>query len=147
MQRNIQEHIAAALGVNVNWPSTYSYGMCVPWNVEFPRILVANVHTPVDVFSLMHYVFTQILRYFHAVLDCASMKADILHFQTCLDQLISLEQVSGTVSQPPPVHSASFPFTLTFSVWLSRYHYCYGVEPLKQKQLCIEITYPQIHTH
>ncbi|KRY39466.1 hypothetical protein T01_12672 [Trichinella spiralis] len=44
----------------------------------------------------MHYVFTQILRYFHAVLDCASMKADILHFQTCLDRLISLEQVSGT---------------------------------------------------
>ncbi|KRZ11517.1 hypothetical protein T11_7172 [Trichinella zimbabwensis] len=32
--------------------------------------------------SFMYYVFTQILRYSHAVLDCASIKADILHFQT-----------------------------------------------------------------
>ncbi|KRX22794.1 hypothetical protein T07_10189, partial [Trichinella nelsoni] len=41
----------------------------------------------------MHYVFTQIFRYSHAVLDCASIKAEILHFQTCLDRLISLEEV------------------------------------------------------
>ncbi|KRZ07940.1 ATP-binding cassette sub-family A member 1, partial [Trichinella zimbabwensis] len=39
--------------------------------------------------GFMHYVFTQILRYSYAVLDCASMKAHILHFQTCLDQLPS----------------------------------------------------------
>ncbi|KRY14718.1 hypothetical protein T12_14398, partial [Trichinella patagoniensis] len=39
----------------------------------------------------MHYVFTQIFRYSHALLDCASMKAEILHFQTCLDRLISFE--------------------------------------------------------
>ncbi|KRY00356.1 hypothetical protein T4E_12392 [Trichinella pseudospiralis] len=30
--------------------------------------------------SFMHYVFTQILRYSHVVLDCASMKANILLF-------------------------------------------------------------------
>ncbi|KRZ69681.1 Diacylglycerol kinase epsilon [Trichinella papuae] len=33
-------------------------------------------------FSFMHYVFTQILRYSHAVLDCASMKAEVW---TCPD--------------------------------------------------------------
>ncbi|XP_003376543.1 glutamate synthase [Trichinella spiralis] len=45
--------------------------------------------------SFMHYVFTQILCYSHAVLDHASMKAEILHFQTCPDRLISLELASG----------------------------------------------------
>ncbi|KRZ02855.1 hypothetical protein T11_10633 [Trichinella zimbabwensis] len=49
--------------------------------------------------SFRHYVFTQILHCSHAVLDCASMKADILHFQTCPDQLTSLEQASG-IAEP-----------------------------------------------
>ncbi|KRY99536.1 hypothetical protein T11_1483 [Trichinella zimbabwensis] len=41
----------------------------------------------------MHYVFTQILRYSHAVLDCASLGAHVLHFQTYLDQLPSLPSI------------------------------------------------------
>ncbi|KRZ11975.1 hypothetical protein T11_15315 [Trichinella zimbabwensis] len=41
----------------------------------------------------MHYVFTQILRYSHAVLDCASLGAHILRFQTYLDQLPSLPSI------------------------------------------------------
>ncbi|KRY22656.1 hypothetical protein T12_11578 [Trichinella patagoniensis] len=49
----------------------------------------------VEGLSFMHYVFTQIFCYSHALLDCASMKAEILHFQTCPDRLISLEQASG----------------------------------------------------
>ncbi|KRZ14701.1 hypothetical protein T11_16867 [Trichinella zimbabwensis] len=40
----------------------------------------------------MHYVFTQIFRYSHAVLNCASMKTDVW---TCPDQLTSLDQASG----------------------------------------------------
>ncbi|KRZ78844.1 hypothetical protein T10_12731 [Trichinella papuae] len=43
-----------------------------------------------------HYVFTQILRYSHAVLDCASMKAEVW---TCPDRLASLEQASG-IAEP-----------------------------------------------
>ncbi|KRZ10970.1 hypothetical protein T11_6245 [Trichinella zimbabwensis] len=35
----------------------------------------------------------------HAVLDCASIKAEILHFQTCLNQLTSLDQLSG-ITEP-----------------------------------------------
>ncbi|KRY31034.1 hypothetical protein T01_12519 [Trichinella spiralis] len=84
-------------------------------NVRFLQILTAAVHIPhrclcirvniIGVFLhaslpeveglFMHYVFTQILRYSHAVLDHASMKAEILHFQTCPDRLISLELASG----------------------------------------------------
>ncbi|KRX50171.1 hypothetical protein T05_5798 [Trichinella murrelli] len=43
----------------------------------------------------MHYVFTRILHHSRAVLDHASMKAEILHFQTCPNRLICLEQASG----------------------------------------------------
>ncbi|KRX44925.1 hypothetical protein T05_3569 [Trichinella murrelli] len=53
------------------------------------------------------------------------MKAEILHFQTCLDRLISLEQVSG-IAEPV----------------LPRYHCCYGVEPHKRKQPCTESADP-----
>ncbi|KRX17939.1 hypothetical protein T07_10550, partial [Trichinella nelsoni] len=42
----------------------------------------------------MHYVFTKILRYSYAALDCASMKANILHVQKCSDRLPSLS-ISG----------------------------------------------------
>ncbi|KRZ86366.1 Histone deacetylase 1, partial [Trichinella sp. T8] len=73
-------------------------------NVEFPKIFAASIHTCVLTCKLsrsewtvrciffekhcdysiyfLHYVFTQILRYSHAMLDCASMKAEILRFQT-----------------------------------------------------------------
>ncbi|KRY39608.1 hypothetical protein T01_1190 [Trichinella spiralis] len=54
--------------------------------------------------------------------------------QTCLDRLLSLEQVSG-IEEP----------VLPLSVWLSRYHCCYGVEPHKRKQPCTESADPQ-HT-
>ncbi|KRZ66236.1 hypothetical protein T10_700 [Trichinella papuae] len=36
-----------------------------------------------DYSSFMHYIFTQILRYSHAVLDCANTEAHVLHFQAC----------------------------------------------------------------
>ncbi|KRY39806.1 hypothetical protein T01_14993, partial [Trichinella spiralis] len=77
---------------------------------EFPPILASSIHTPFrckwmdytahhlyktilsekrcDYSSFMHYVFAQIFRYFHA---CASMKAEVLHFQTSPDRLISLQ--------------------------------------------------------
>ncbi|KRZ73757.1 hypothetical protein T10_9046, partial [Trichinella papuae] len=65
--------------------------------------------------SFMHYVFTQILRYSHAVLNCASMKAHVLHFQTCLDQLPSFwnHGTAAAVNQSP-VSSASSLFALMF---------------------------------
>ncbi|KRX70211.1 hypothetical protein T06_14052 [Trichinella sp. T6] len=40
---------------------------------------------------LVHFVSTQILHCFRSVLNCASIKADLLHFQTCLELLTSLE--------------------------------------------------------
>ncbi|KRZ16339.1 hypothetical protein T11_13774 [Trichinella zimbabwensis] len=45
---------------------------------------------------------------------------------------------TGAAVGQPPVSSASFSFTLIFPVWLSRYHYCYGVELHKRKRLCTE---------
>ncbi|KRZ17291.1 hypothetical protein T11_17871 [Trichinella zimbabwensis] len=42
--------------------------------------------------SFRHYVFTRILHNSLAVLNCASMKAEVW---TCPDQLASLEQASG----------------------------------------------------
>ncbi|XP_003381847.1 hypothetical protein Tsp_07544 [Trichinella spiralis] len=47
-----------------------------------------------DYSSFMHYVFTKILRHSYAVLNCASMKANILHVQKCPDRLPSLS-ISG----------------------------------------------------
>ncbi|KRY75875.1 hypothetical protein T4A_8065 [Trichinella pseudospiralis] len=41
----------------------------------------------------MHYVVTQILRYYHAVPNCASLGAHVLRFQTCLHQLPSLPSI------------------------------------------------------
>ncbi|KRZ67554.1 hypothetical protein T10_1919 [Trichinella papuae] len=75
--------------------------------------------------SFRHYVFTQILRCSHAVLDCASMKA----FSSVWNP------GTGAAIDQPPVRSASF----------SRYHYCYGVEPHKRKQPCTEPADPK-HT-
>ncbi|KRZ71099.1 hypothetical protein T10_9170 [Trichinella papuae] len=46
--------------------------------------------------SFRHYVFTQILRCSHAVLDCASLKAEVW---TCPDRLTSLKQASG-IAEP-----------------------------------------------
>ncbi|KRZ71111.1 hypothetical protein T10_13055 [Trichinella papuae] len=62
-------------------------------------------------------MFTQILRCSHAVLDCASLKAEVW---SCLGQ------ASG-IAEPHP------------------YHYSYGVEPHKRKQPCTESADPQ-HT-
>ncbi|KRY23347.1 hypothetical protein T12_6141 [Trichinella patagoniensis] len=48
----------------------------------------------------MHYMFVYILRDFYAALDCASMKADILHFQTRPDQ------APGIAGPVPPISLA-----------------------------------------
>ncbi|KRY42219.1 hypothetical protein T01_7721, partial [Trichinella spiralis] len=86
-------------------------------NVGFPRIFATSIHTPrrcliilrnclkaarnniTDLYNsqnhrFMHYVFTKILRHSYAVLNCASMKANILHVQKCPDRLPSLS-ISG----------------------------------------------------
>ncbi|KRZ73305.1 hypothetical protein T10_12931 [Trichinella papuae] len=68
------------------------------WIVFFKKTLLSKKYCDYSS-SFRHYVFTQILHCSHAVLDCASMKADILHFQTCPDQLTSLEQASG-IAEP-----------------------------------------------
>ncbi|KRX40867.1 hypothetical protein T05_645 [Trichinella murrelli] len=43
---------------------------------------------------------TQILHYFRSVLNCASIKADLLHFQTCLELLTSLELQDSCCRKP-----------------------------------------------
>ncbi|KRX27809.1 hypothetical protein T07_6179 [Trichinella nelsoni] len=53
---------------------------------------------------------------------------------------------TGAALSHPPVLSASFPFTQILPVWLSHYHYCYGVETHKQKQPCTDPADPQ-HTY
>ncbi|KRZ04240.1 hypothetical protein T11_14493 [Trichinella zimbabwensis] len=88
-----------------------------------------------DSSNFMHYVFTQILRYSYAVLDCASMKAHVLHFQTCFDQLPSFWNRGNDAAR-----------LFSLPVWLSRYHYCYGMEPHKRKRPCNEPTDPK-HTY
>ncbi|KRY92248.1 hypothetical protein T4D_12872 [Trichinella pseudospiralis] len=52
------------------------------------------------------------------------MKAEVCTFQTCLDQLTSLDHAFGITEPVLPIRGgfSSFP------VWLSRYHCCYGVE-------------------
>ncbi|KRZ09053.1 hypothetical protein T11_12160 [Trichinella zimbabwensis] len=129
------------------------HGMCVPaeprMSNTFPRILAAFIPTdspmPYNPTQLsescqgfhgpsidfhyiyfMHYVFTQILRYSHAVLDCVSMKAEVW---TCPD-------MSGLVSKRLDLRDRC-------CLWLSRYHYCYDVEPHKRKQPCTEPADPQ----
>ncbi|KRX13750.1 hypothetical protein T07_8191 [Trichinella nelsoni] len=59
-------------------------------------------HRPLLTCSIyfVHYVYTQILHYFRSVLNCASMKADILHFQTCLELLTSLELQDSCCRKP-----------------------------------------------
>ncbi|KRZ73225.1 hypothetical protein T10_1089 [Trichinella papuae] len=44
-------------------------------------------------YSIMSYVFTEILRYFRVVLYCASLGAHVLRLQTCLVQLPSLPSI------------------------------------------------------
>ncbi|KRZ70884.1 hypothetical protein T10_3198 [Trichinella papuae] len=63
--------------------------------------------------SCVCYVFTQILRYSHAVLDCASLRAHILRFQIWLPELASLPSIQESRQRggcKPPVRSASFCF-------------------------------------
>ncbi|KRZ87112.1 hypothetical protein T08_15098 [Trichinella sp. T8] len=62
----------------------YSYTSPMPYN---PTQLSESC-------NFMHYVFTKILRYSYAVLDCASIKANVLHVQKCSDRLPSLS-ISG----------------------------------------------------
>ncbi|KRZ84482.1 hypothetical protein T08_10855 [Trichinella sp. T8] len=72
---------------------------------EFPLMLAASIHTPHRCFIILsncqkvarnnkyHGPSTDL--HSHEVLDYASMKADILHIQTSLDKLTSLEQAPG----------------------------------------------------
>ncbi|KRZ80681.1 hypothetical protein T10_292 [Trichinella papuae] len=69
--------------------------------------------------NFMHYVFTQILRYSHAVLDCASLKAEVWTFPDMsgpVDQsgLSVWNRGTGAAVNQLPVRSATFPFTLLF---------------------------------
>ncbi|KRY08120.1 hypothetical protein T12_6699 [Trichinella patagoniensis] len=52
---------------------------------EFPLMLAASIHTPHRCFIILSNCQKS-----HEVLDYASMKADILHFQTCLDYISSI---------------------------------------------------------
>ncbi|KRZ15124.1 Diacylglycerol kinase epsilon, partial [Trichinella zimbabwensis] len=138
-------------------------GMCVPAEL---RILAASIHAPpapmpykptqlpegckryhgpsTDLHvkylshysSFMYYVFTQILRYSHAVLDCASMKAEVW---TCPDMsgLVEQSRIAGPVL---PISSGY----LASHLAITCYHYCYGVEPHKRKQPCTE---PSANNH
>ncbi|XP_003372104.1 hypothetical protein Tsp_11136 [Trichinella spiralis] len=105
---------------------------CQKWMDCPAHLLLSKKHCAYS--SFMHYVFTKILRYFHAVLDCASMKADVLHFHTYLGQLPSFwNRLTG----------AGRLFSLP--IWSSRYHNSYGVEPHMRKQPCTAPADPQ-HT-
>ncbi|KRZ87347.1 hypothetical protein T08_13161 [Trichinella sp. T8] len=53
-----------------------------PWTV---RRIFLKTHCDYSIYFML-YMFFYILRDFYAALDCASMKADILHFQTRPDQ-------------------------------------------------------------
>ncbi|KRZ88018.1 hypothetical protein T08_5890, partial [Trichinella sp. T8] len=77
-----------------------SQNHCQKW-MTVPRIFFKK-YCAYSIY-FMHYVFTQIFRYSHALLDCASMKAEILHFQTCLDRLISFE-----IAEPVQPISSSY---------------------------------------
>ncbi|KRY61442.1 hypothetical protein T03_665 [Trichinella britovi] len=76
----------------------------------------------------VHYALTPILRYFHAV--------------CCLHESgnSALPGMFGIVDQSGITESVK----LT-SFWLSRYYYCYALEPRKRKQPCAEPADPQ-HT-
>ncbi|KRZ11546.1 hypothetical protein T11_9138 [Trichinella zimbabwensis] len=87
--------------------------------------------------SPVHYVFTQILRCSHAVLDCASLKAEVW---SCPDMSGLVDQSGSSVWNRGTGAAVD-----QLPVWLSRYHYCYGVEPHKQKQPCTESS-DQEHT-
>ncbi|KRX72048.1 hypothetical protein T06_13081, partial [Trichinella sp. T6] len=71
----------------------YSYTSPMPYNpTQLSESCKSGKHC--DYSSFMHYVFTKILRYSYAVLDCASIKANVLHVQKCSDRLPSLS-ISG----------------------------------------------------
>ncbi|KRX95895.1 hypothetical protein T4E_12403 [Trichinella pseudospiralis] len=57
------------------------------------RVVICLLTKHWDCRSFMHYVVTQILRYYHAVPNCASLGAHVLRFQTCLHQLPSLPSI------------------------------------------------------
>ncbi|KRZ68939.1 hypothetical protein T10_3712 [Trichinella papuae] len=70
-----------------------------------------------DYSSFIHYVFTEILRYSHAVLDCASFKAEVWTFPDMsgpVDQsgLSIWNRGTGAAVNQLPVRSASFPCNL-----------------------------------
>ncbi|KRY34961.1 hypothetical protein T01_16163, partial [Trichinella spiralis] len=99
---------------------------------------------------LLHAVrIYSILRYFYAVLDCASMKANILHFQTCTVQvqLSSLGQASGIQDRccRKPT-SCSQRLLSVHPNFGCRHHYCYDVEPHEQRQPS-NLQIHSIHTH
>ncbi|KRZ11043.1 hypothetical protein T11_7853 [Trichinella zimbabwensis] len=130
-------------------PSTDLHSKSLP---EVDGLSGASFLKNIVIEKLLHYVFTQILRCSHAVLDCVSLKAEVW---TCPDMSGPVDQSgasvwnrgTGAAVDQPPVRSASFPCNLIISsVWLSRYHYCYGVEPHKRKQPCTESADPQ-HTY
>ncbi|KRZ02364.1 hypothetical protein T11_4893 [Trichinella zimbabwensis] len=132
--------VPAEQRMSANTCRFYSYTPSMPYN---PTQLSDTCQ------GISRIVFTEIFRFSHAVLDCASMKAEVW---TCPDMSGLVDQSgssvwnrgTGAAVDQPPVRSASFPFTL-LPVWLSRYHYCYSVEPHKQKQLRTEPADPQ-HT-
>ncbi|KRZ79658.1 hypothetical protein T10_369, partial [Trichinella papuae] len=105
--------------------------------------IIARSGWTVQRISFRHCVFTQILRYSHAVLDCVSMKAEVW---SCPDMSGPVGQSgasvwnrgTGAAVNQLPVRNASFPFTLILPVRLICYHYCYGVESHKRKQPCTE---------
>ncbi|KRZ78639.1 hypothetical protein T10_12732 [Trichinella papuae] len=67
--------------ISTNTCRFYSYTPLMSYNpTQLPESCKGYHGPSTDFSSFMHYVFTQILRYSHAVLDCASIKADILLF-------------------------------------------------------------------
>ncbi|KRX18836.1 hypothetical protein T07_14641, partial [Trichinella nelsoni] len=77
---------------------------------RFYSYISPMLYNPTQVF--MHYVFTKILRYSYAALDCASMKANILHVQKCSDRLPSLS-TSGASADVAILLLAAPPFRST----------------------------------
>ncbi|KRY91002.1 hypothetical protein T4D_14636 [Trichinella pseudospiralis] len=89
----------------------------------------------------MDYVFTQILPYSHAVLNCASMKA---HDWTFSDMSgFAGPDCCKPTSRLQCLLSLQSNRLCNLPVWLSRYHDGYGMESHKQKQPCTEPADPQ----
>ncbi|KRY27626.1 hypothetical protein T01_6160 [Trichinella spiralis] len=54
-------------------------------------MIASEISAFCTIIYFMHYMSVYILRDFYAALDCVSMKADILHFQTRPDQAPGIE--------------------------------------------------------